>query len=269
MNALTFSLKTTAPTAIDCSPLVPDRLAGLSIANILALRLDTSRDTMRVDELFILSGEDTSQLQFNGPTEKLDYLGAGMTTGTIHIAGNAGDYLGFQMRAGKLICHGNSGDFAACSMRGGELTIYGQAGDFLGAGTDGARKGMLGGVVIVKGNAGDRVGDQMRRGLILIEGDVGAFCGSRMIAGTIGVLGKVGKHVGFNMHRGTILLRQHPQCPITMQDCGEHTLPFLTLWFKSLASLDTAFNPLQQNRVRRFVGDAACSGNGEILVIDM
>ncbi len=267
MSALTFTLKSTQAQRINCSILTPDNLAGKSVAEIAAIELMQGGQPILASDCFDISGSDTQQLRFKNSTHQLDYIGANMSTGSISIDGDAGAYLGSGMKSGTISCHGNSGDFTACSMRGGLLTINGDVGDFLGVGTEGSRKGMLGGTVIVKGNAGDRVGDQMRRGLILIEGSAGAFCGSRMIAGTIGVLGKVGPHVGFNMHRGSILLTQSPQLSLTMQDCGQHTLPFLKLLFKSFASLDTIFNQLHQDRVRRFVGDAACGGNGEILLL--
>jgi formylmethanofuran dehydrogenase subunit C len=52
-----------------------------------------------------------------------------------------------------------------------------------------------------------------------------------------------------------------------MQNCGAHTLPFLSLMFKSFATLDTQFASISTQRVQRFVGDGACNGNGEILLI--
>jgi formylmethanofuran dehydrogenase subunit C len=152
-------------------------------------------------------------------------------------------------------------------MVSGLLTIHGNTGDFLGGASAGLRKGMHGGTVIIKGNAGDRVGDQMRRGLILIEGNAGDYCASRMIAGTICVLGNVGEYAGFNMKRGTLFLTKMPTLHATIQDCGAHTLPFLNLLFKSLAQYKTKFSCIQSLRVQRFVGDAACAGNGEILLI--
>jgi formylmethanofuran dehydrogenase subunit C len=153
-------------------------------------------------------------------------------------------------------------------MAGGLLKIDGNVGHFLGGASAGLRKGMRGGTVIVKGNAGDRTGDLMRRGLILIEGNVGDYCGSRMIAGTIGVLGRVGKYAGFNMQRGTLLFTQMPQLHATLQDCGMHTLPYLSLLFKSFQQYNTKFSQLKSQRVQRLVGDSACNGNGEILLAE-
>lgn len=267
MNALTFTLKQALPFALNCAALTPDRLAGKSLPEIQGLKLNYASQPVRADEIFDISGDDAQHITFKNTSEKLHYLGANMSMGSIRIEGNAGAYLGYNMKDGSIVCDGNTDAYAACSMRGGILTIHGDTANFLGAGTEGSRKGMLGGTVIVKGNAGDRAGDQMRRGLILIEGNTGDYCASRMIAGTIGVLGKPGAYTGFNMRRGTLLLTQAPVLHATMQDCGSHTLPFLRLLFKSFASLDTAFRQIHHERVQRYVGDAATNGNGEILVL--
>lgn len=267
MSALTFTLKSGLTQSINCSALTPDNLAEKSVAEISAIQLMHGGQRLLTGDIFDISGSDTQQIVFKNATNKLDYIGANISTGSITIDGDAGAYLGSGMKSGTILCSGNAGALAACSMRGGLLTINGDAGDFLGAGNEGSRKGMLGGTVIVKGNAADRVGDQMRRGLILIEGNVGDYCGSRMIAGTLGVLGKTGAYTGFNMHRGTLLLKNQPQLHATMQDCDMHTLPFLNLLFKSFSAYDTVFSKLNNNRVRRFVGDAAYNGNGEILVL--
>ncbi len=151
-------------------------------------------------------------------------------------------------------------DYIGHKMSHGKITTEDDAGDFLGA-------RMQNGIIFCKKNVGDRAGDSMRRGLILIEGNADDYCGSRMIAGTIGVYGKTGNYVGFGMKRGTILLKKTPALHATIQDCGAHTLPFLTLLFRSFRPLPTAFNQIQTMRVQRFAGDLACAGNGEILVI--
>lgn len=130
--------------------------------------------------------------------------------------------------------------------------------DFIGA-------NMAQGKITVCGNAGDRLGDKMRRGLILVEGNVGDYAASRMLAGTLGILGKCGAYTGFAMKRGTILLKETPQLHATIQDCGVHTLPFLSLLFKSLEN--PQFSAIASNRVQRFAGDLSVNGNGEILVL--
>ena len=267
MNALTFTLKTTLQFSLNCAALTPTNLANKSIAEIASTALQYGKTLLRADDIFEISGSETQTIHFRNTTNKLDYLGANMASGAMDIEGDAGAYLGYGLKQGEIHCHGNTEAFAACNMAGGLLKIDGNTGDFLAAASAGLRKGMRGGVVIVKGNAGDRLGDQMRRGLILVEGRVGDYCASRMIAGTIGVLGEIGRYAGFNMQRGTLLLAKTPQLHATMQDCGMHTLSFLNLMFKSFAPYQTKFSDIKTQRVQRFVGDAACNGNGEILLI--
>jgi formylmethanofuran dehydrogenase subunit C len=150
-------------------------------------------------------------------------------------------------------------DYLGHKMKNGEIKIHGDVGDFLGA-------NMQNGNIICHGNAGDRLGDNMRRGFILVEGDAGNYAGSRMIAGTIGILGRLGSYPGYSMKRGTILLTQQPSLHATFQDCGFHTLPYLSLLFKSISPLSTKLSEIASNRVQRFGGDLSQSGTGEILV---
>lgn len=269
MSALTFTLKTELRQRVDCAPLTPDALAGKSLAEIAATPLHSGNRTLRIDEVFAISGNDAAEVCFARATARLDRIGSGMTSGRIRVDGDAGAYLGLHMKGGTIEVSGSAGAYAACEMKGGEILLRGNAGDFLGAALPGNKKGMAGGVVIVKGNAADRVGDHLRRGAILIEGNAGAYLGSRMIAGTIAVAGTVGAHPGYAMNRGTLLLLQAPPAlPPTFNDCGSHTLSFLPLLLKSFQGLDTCFGERAGDlrRVRRYAGDAAGLGKGEILV---
>lgn len=263
MTQLTFTLRQPLTQPLDCSQLIPDLLKGLTTSQISSMPLNQHQ----VSDFFDISGNDTENIIFKNSSHFFDNVGKNMTLGNITLEGDAGANLGLGLKNGTIHCKGNTQDFAACNMVSGQLTIDGNTGDFLGSASAGLRKGMRGGTVIVKGNAGDRVGDQMRRGLILIEGNVGHYCASRMIAGTIGVLGNAGNYTGFNMKRGTLLLTKLPSLHATMQDCGSHTLPFLNLLFKSFTKLNTKFSNVETRRVQRFVGDAACHGNGEILLL--
>ena len=268
MNALTFTLKNTLQFSVNCGALTPNNLANKSAADIANIKVTYGNNTALAGDLFEISGNDATHIVFKKASNKMDYIGAHMSSGKITIDGNAGAYLGFTMKSGEIHCLGNAEGYAACNMVNGLLKIDANVGDFLGAGSEGLRKGMRGGTVIIKGNAGDRVGDQMRRGLILIEGNAGDYCGSRMIAGTIGVLGKVGAYTAFNMHRGTLLLKNAPTLHATVQNCGTHTLPYLSLLFKSFKKYNTQFSQLSSQRVQRFVGDAAYKGNGEVLILN-
>ena len=266
MSALTFTLKTELRQRVDCSPLTPQHLTGKSTAEIAAIELACGNQKLRVDALFDIAGDDANDIAINNGNGKLDYVGQGLQEGRITVHGDVGSYLGFGMKKGSLQVHGNADAFAASGLAGGQILIDGNVGDFLASALPGDRKGMRGGLVIVKGNAGDRVGDQMRRGTLLIEGNVGRYCASRMLAGTIGVMGSAGEYLGYGMRRGTVMLFESPALHSTLQDCGTHTLPFLSLMFKSFRALPSKFAGIDRNRVRRYAGDIANDGKGEILV---
>jgi formylmethanofuran dehydrogenase subunit C len=90
-----------------------------------------------------------------------------------------------------------------------------------------------------------------------------------MGAGTIAVAGRVGAFPGMAMRRGTLLLQQPPAALVaTFNDCGEHPNGFLTLLVRSWRTLPGRFGTLPDGRVRvrRYVGDLANDGRGEILV---
>lgn len=269
MSALTFTLKTDLAQRIDCSPLTPDKLAGKAVEDIATIELVTGRRSLPVAEIFDISGDDVSDIQFNNSSSKLDHIGHAMTQGSITVKGNAGAYLGQFMTGGNIIVHGDSFIYTGCEMKGGQIKINGNAGDFVGAARSGYKNGMTGGNIIISGNSGARTGDHMRRGMILIEGNAGDYCGSRMVSGTIAVLGDVGRHLGYGMKRGILLLTKAPGNGISanFNDCGAHTLAFLPLMFNAFKKLDSQFANVEPfSRVQRYAGDIGGLGMGEILV---
>jgi formylmethanofuran dehydrogenase subunit C len=268
MSALTFTLKQQPQQRVDMSPLVCQRLQGLSIIDIAAIKLPSGKAKIRVDELFTIEGDDAQHIVIKNDFAKLDFIGKELEGGTITVAGDAGAYLGMGMKAGEIKVSGNAGLYAACEMKNGYLEIAGDVDDFLGAALPGNKMGMKGGIILVKGNAGERVGDHLRRGLILIEGNAGDYCGSRMTAGTIAVMGNTGRYLGYAMRRGTLLLWNAPQLSASFNDCGSHTLAFLPILFASFKSLNSKFADASVafNRVQRYAGDMAEMGQGEVLV---
>ena len=269
MSALRLKLRARVPERIDMRGVVPDKLRGLSLNEIGALMLPAGKSRRRLDEYFELSGKNPGELTFTGATECLDYIGAEMSGGRISVEGGAGDYLAKDMHAGEIHVRGTAGVYAATGMRAGLVRIDGDAGDFLGGPIPGGRHGLRGGTVVVRGRAGDRTGERQRRGQILIEGDAGDYLGARMLAGSIVVLGRAARHAGFAMRRGTLLLTQAPasQSP-TFNETGRHQLGFLKLLLLGLRDVGGAFADLDATRtdVRRWVGDRACGGKGEILI---
>ena len=252
---------------MDCSPFTPDKLSGKALAQIGGIQLSSGRG-LRTDDVFALSGSDASQLVFETDAGRLDRIGAGMDGGNIVVRGDGGAYLGLGMKSGTISVEGNCGIFAGAELQGGTICIQGDCGDFLGGPLPGNRRGMSGGLLIVRGNAGDRAGDRLRRGAILVEGECGSFCASRMIAGTIAVLGRVAHSPGFAMSRGTLLLSQAPrELLATFSDCGAHNFGFLPLLIQSWRALPGEFAKLEiRQRARRYMGDLANFGKGEILV---
>lgn len=266
---LTLTLRERPPQRVDMSPLCTDQLTGKSPAQVGAMELACGNRMVRVDSLFAVSGTCHSEFEIRNACDLLDRIGEGMTHGSILVRGDAGAYVGARMKGGHIQVDGHAGAHAATGMSGGVLRIGGNAGDFLAAAIPGAHRGMEGGTVVVAGDAGDRVGDHMRRGMVLIEGNAGDYCASRMGAGTIAVWGSVGASPGLGMRRGTLLLQAAPAHLLpTFSDCGSSTQGFLALLVRDWRPLSTRFGgiPASRVRARRFVGDRANEGRGEILV---
>lgn len=268
MTTLTFTLIEPPAQRVDMSPLVCQKLEGLNLDTIAEIELQCGKHKLRVDQLFYITGSNTQDIAIADSTDKLDFIGKELNGGSISVQGNAGAYLGMQMKAGSINVTGDTGLYTACEMKNGLIQIEGDTGDFLGGALPGNKQGMKGGTVLVKGNVGQRAGDHMRRGQVLIEGNAGDYCGSRMVAGTIAVMGNTGRYPGYAMRRGTLLLWNQPQLSATFNDCGTHTLAFLPMLFASFRSLNSRFADKSAafNRVRRYGGDMAETGRGEILV---
>lgn len=272
MSGVRLTLKAPPRQRIDLSPLTPERLAGMRAKDIAAIALQVGNRREPLGSLFAVSalkGLD-DLLEIDGACERLDGIGRGMTAGRIVVRGDAGAYVAAGLRGGSVDVEGSAGPFAGAAMRGGMLRIGGDAGDFLAASIPGERKGMLGGVVAVSGNAGIRAGDRMRRGMVLIGGDAGACCGARVIAGTVAVGGRAGELPGFGMKRGSLILFAEPEGILpTFADSGVHDFGFLGLmagYWRSLGGV-LADRAGGLRRARRFTGDAANGGKGEILIV--
>ena len=158
MMPLTFTLKTTPAFKADCHRLTPDKLAGLSIKQILEITLNKS---YKVVDLFDIDGDDLQQIVFKNSNSQLDYIGHQMSHGSIVIEGDCGDFLGANMRGGSIICQGDAGDRVGDQMRRGLVLIDGNTGDYCGS-------RMLAGTIGVYGSVGHYAGFGMKRGTILL-----------------------------------------------------------------------------------------------------
>lgn len=265
MSALTFTLRKDPGRRIDVSPLHASRLAGLSLDDIKAIRLDAGRERVAVGELFAVRGNNAEDIRFAGVTGRLDGAGHEMQGGSITVEGDAGVQAGRRMKAGTLTITGNAGPWAGSQMAGGRLDIGGDAGDRLGAPLAGELQGMTGGVIVVAGHAGERAGERMRRGTIVVRRNAGDYAGYRMIAGTLVILGKAGALPGYAMGRGTIVLGKGASAMSpTFVDCGPQELAFLGLLARTLAAQGVDTGALLRKPLRRFAGDLAATGKGEL-----
>ncbi|AWB07072.1 formylmethanofuran dehydrogenase subunit C (plasmid) [Azospirillum humicireducens] len=266
MSVLSFRLKGPLTGRVDASPLLPHRLAELDMAEIAALPLRHGRGHVAVGDLFELSGRPGDVVELEGDG-RLDFVGAGLTAGTIRVAGPVGHRVGTGMSGGTLVVDGAAGLAAGAAMRGGLLFIGGNAGDGLGGALPGERTGMTGGRILVHGRCGDRVGERMRRGLIAVGGDAGAYAALHMNAGSLVIGGTPGPATGHGMRNGTVLFRGEVDPLPGFADCGLNQLPFLSLLDNHLSELEGVPPTCRglTGRARRWLGDRGFGGRGELL----
>ncbi len=264
MSQLTLKLKAAPSGRIDLSGLAPALAAGATASAISQLPVAHG---VRLSDIFTVSGTTGGTVTISGGSERLDGVGAGLTGGTLVVAGDVGANAGVGMKGGKLEIRGSAGPYLASGMKGGIIHVTGNAGDHIGGVAAGHRFGMTGGNVIIDGNIGARAGDKMRRGLILVRGKTGDAAGSRMIGGTIVAESGFGTNAGQLMRRGTLIGPKVERMSSTFADCGVHELVILSVmsraWTRELGTL--APKPIPRT-VRRFAGDLAAIGKGEVLI---
>ena len=267
MSRFTFTLQGPPPQRLDLSPLTPERLAGKSLAEIGAIEINTTRARVTVGDVFKLGEGDFDEIVFEGGAERFDRVGARMSRGAIRVVGDVGVEAGRAMSGGTLTIEGDAGAFAGSGLRGGLLTIARNAGERLGGPLAGETEGVTGGTIYVRGDAGARAGDRMRRGFLLIEGAAGEYAGSRMIAGTIAIGGEAGPLPGYLMNRGTILLAGgcREMAP-TFLDCGAFELVAARLLAGHVETTSARLGAAFRGPLRRYAGDLAALGKGEIFV---
>jgi formylmethanofuran dehydrogenase subunit C len=266
VKAMTFTLVGEPPERLDLSPLTPQRLAGMAKPDIAKIRLGQSKRASTVGDIFRFAGSEVENIVFDGGSGRLDRVGERLTEGTIRVIGDVGAQLGRKMRGGTLIVEGKAGPHAGSGMRGGRVEIAGSAGDHLGAPLAGELAGMNGGMLIVHGKAGAFAGDRMRHGLIAILRGAGEYAGCRMIAGTIVIAGATGAMPGYLMRRGSILLDRVPgDLSPTFVECGAPDSVFTALLDRHLIAEGILKRPLLGKAQRRFGGDNAVFGLGEIV----
>lgn len=272
MSRFTLTLRPEVEDRIDLSGVTPDRLQALTQAELGTIRVPAGASRRPLKELFRMEGSPKNADEFvlRGLRGQVDYIGGGMTGGRLIVHGTAGDFLAHDMRGGQLSARGDAGRWAGRGMRNGLLEIHGDTDDHLASAFPGDTHGLREGIIHVRGDAGARIGERMRRGVIVIDGNTGNYCGSKMLAGTIIVQGKTGDCTGTGMKRGTILLQYEPNhLSPTFNECGEYQPAFLALLYRALAGTSRRLKNLLDwpVTVRRFAGDLAVNGKGEILIL--
>lgn len=266
MKPLTFTLRQEPQQRLDLSALTPDRLVRRSAKEIESIDVGTTRESVKVGDVFKLRLGDAASIRYDGGSERFDLLGSKLLPGfEIHVDGDVGAQLGRSALGGVITVTGDAGPHVASQNAGANIEIYGDAGDFIGGPLAGEMTGMSGGRVVVRGSAGARAGDRLRRGLILIEGDAGEDLGGRLIAGTIILLGLAEGRVGYLNKRGTIVLGEANEPGPTYVDCGAHSFNFARLYARSLADVSRGASRLLGRKLQRYAGDTAIFGKGEIL----
>jgi formylmethanofuran dehydrogenase subunit C len=267
VKPLVLSLDRPPDQRLDASALIPDRLAGMTAADIARIELQTTRVRVIVGDVFRIRMGDPQQVRIEGGGDRLDRVGHGMTGGAIVVEGDVGAQAGRLMAGGSLTVEGSAGPWAGSGMTGGVVDIAASAGDRLGGPLAGETAGMRGGVIVVRGDVGERAGDRMRRGTIIVEGGAGPYAGSRMLAGTLIIRRRAGSFPGYLMTRGTIVLADGAEAlPPTFVDCGVHDLVAQHLMAAFVATWSAKAARILGDPLRRLAGDMAVLGKGETFV---
>jgi formylmethanofuran dehydrogenase subunit C len=263
---LTLTLKDQPHVPLEAEGLSPDRLAKLSNEAIRALPVHLGKRTVRLDEFFTIEGDSSEEIEIRGDLTKVKWVGKGMTCGRITVAGNVGMHVGAHMKGGTIEVRGNAGDWVGGEMTGGLIHVRGNAGSQIGAAYRGSMSGMNRGTILIDGSAGIEVGMRMKRGMIVVKGPVRDFAGLQMKGGTIFLLGGAEIRTGAWMVRGTIVtLTPIRLLPTFTYSCA-YDPTFMFLYAKSLSAVGVSIPTSDQaGTYRRYLGDAAVPGKGEIL----
>jgi formylmethanofuran dehydrogenase subunit C len=263
----TLTLKNQPHVPLEAESLSPDVTAALALDAIRALPVHLGNRQRRVDDFFEVAGPTGDELEIRGDAGKVKWIGRGMTGGRISINGNAGMHLGAGMKGGAIEVSGNVGDWLGAEMSGGRIRVGGNAGGQVGAAYRGSLTGMTGGTILIGGTAGLEVGMRMKRGIIAVGDRVRDFAGLEMMGGTILLRNGAELRTGAWISRGTIIsLKPIPLLPTFSYSCT-YNPTFLRLYARHLSTLGFSIpHEDQDGAYRRYTGDAAVPGWGEILV---
>jgi formylmethanofuran dehydrogenase subunit C len=266
---LKLTLHTTPEVPLEAEAICPDRLAGLSPAEVAKCEVHHGNRKAALGDFFRVAGGGGEEIRVEGDLARVKLIGDGMTRGRILVAGDVGQHLGAGMSGGEILVEGNTADWVGPEMRGGRIVVKGDAGHAVGSAYRGSRVGMRGGEIIVHGKAGNEVGNALRRGLIAIGGVCGDFAGVNMHSGTIIALGGLGQRSGAGMKRGSIVSMKAVQLLPTFTYACTYDPVFLRLFLLHLIARGLAVEEAQiTGGYQRWSGDSVELNRGEILLFD-
>jgi formylmethanofuran dehydrogenase subunit C len=267
--SLTLTQREAPVAPVLAGALRPDRLAGMSAAEIERLELRHGNRRAAVGELFAVRGGGTDDVRIEGDLARVSGLGAGMTGGRLTLSGPTGPHVGAGMEGGEIVVEGDAGDWAGAEMRGGRLVVRGSAGLRLGGAYAGSRAGMRGGEIIVLGDAGDEAAAVLRRGVVAVAGRIGDAAALDARAGTLVALGPLGAHPGAGMRRASIVAMTPPELLPTYARASTYRPSFLRLLLRRLRELGLPVSDAQiEGRYTRWSGDRLDLNRGEILILE-
>lgn len=262
-----FHLKHALQVPLECDELTPDQLAGKSVEDISQLTVFSGRRQKKVADVFDVSGNDETHLEFHGDLTRFRGIGRRMTQGQITVHGSCGMHCGAEMTGGKIVVTGSTDDWLGAEMKNGTVIVHGNTGKGAGAAYVASSSGMKNGTIIIHGNAGQEIGRKMRRGTIVVRGKAGDLAGLQMIGGTIILKEAIGDHIGAWMKKGTIICLQSPITNSFFAECCDYSPAFLSIYAHHLKQYDVNLPSLHQpGQWTRFVGDISRDGHGELLV---
>jgi formylmethanofuran dehydrogenase subunit C len=268
---LTLTLRGTPPPGrVSAAGLIPERLRGLSAAEVARLTVRCDRETVVVGDVFDASGAVADgEVVLAGDLRAVDGIGSGLSEGRVVVDGPVGDHLGAGLRGGTIEVRGEAGAWAGAEMAGGLVRIWGDAGARLGGAYPGARAGMSGGEIIVSGNAGEETGACMRRGFVAVGGGTGSGAGLRMLAGTVIALGGIGADAGLGNKRGSLVSGRALDPLPGYAFAARFRPPALGLQLRRARALGlTVGDALLTGTWARWSGDRTELSRGEILIFN-
>lgn len=267
MSGITLTLKSAVPERLDMGALLPGALAGKSNAEIERIVVGTSNAPIHIGDVFTLSGSVGERLVIVGGSDRLDNVGLKLNAGSIVVEGDVGAYAGAAMKGGHLRITGSAGPLLGAAMRDGLIHVGESASELAGGARATDRYGMQGGIIVVDGDVGERAGSRMRRGTIIAGGTFGRWAGTHMMGGTLWTRTGFGDEPGMQLRRGTLIGPRTGRLLATFRDGGRHDLVILRILERDLAErLGPLAPPPLPPKVRKYSGDLAISGKGELLL---